>query len=78
MQLDSDDLLARIRQDYPYEYEICQLRALVDAQAREIERLNAVQNAPLLPRAGDTAVFSASAPRPYVTQGLDDEGRHGG
>lgn len=79
MQLDSDVLLARIRQDYPYEYEISQLRTLVDALTAENEQLKANQVTPLLPsRAGDTSVFSASAPLPFVPQGQDDGARHGG
>lgn len=77
MHLDSDELLARIRQDYPYEYEMAQLKTLVDALTRENEQLKAGQ-APLLPRAGDTSVFSASVARPYVTADQDESARHGG
>lgn len=76
MQLDSEDLIAQFKKDWPAEAEVSTLRLLVQVQAREIERLTASQ-APLLPRAGDTSVFTASVPRPYV-QDQDEGARHGG
>lgn len=42
MQLDADDLLAQIRQDYPMQYEISSLRLLATKQAAEIDRLTAL------------------------------------
>lgn len=66
MHLDSDDLLARIRQDWPTEYELTRLRLLADVQAAEIDRLTAAQ----------PGTFTGTAARPYVLG--DDEARHGG
>jgi hypothetical protein len=66
VQLDSEDLLARMRQDWPTEYELTRLRALVDAQEAEIQRLTAL---------APSSTFAATAPRPYSLS--DEEGRHG-
>jgi hypothetical protein len=63
MHLDAEDLLARIRRDFPEAYELCQLRQLVDVQQAEIERLNALV----------APGFDPNSPRPY----LGEEGRHG-
>lgn len=41
MNIDSDVLLARSRRDFPHEYEVCQLRCLVDALTRENDDLHA-------------------------------------
>jgi hypothetical protein len=57
MQLNSDDLLAKIRQDWPTEFELSRLQLLTEVQDREITRLNG-----LLPPAS----YSATSPRPYV------------
>lgn len=61
MQLDGDDLLARIRQDFPVEFELAQLRCLADMQAAEIERLTA-----LVP----TSSYATASTRPFS---LSDE-----
>ncbi|WP_250029821.1 hypothetical protein [Paractinoplanes maris] len=69
MNLDADDLLARIKRDYPTEYQLANLSLIVDMQqtliedqAAEIERLNTLQGA-----------YDPSTPRPY----LETEARHG-
>lgn len=64
MQIDGDDLLARINKDFPVEYELSRLRTLVDLQAAEIERLTA------LPSAGYPTVM------PSVYQVDDTDSRH--
>lgn len=80
MNLDSDDLLGQIRNDWPHEFEWSQLRLLtskqaarIDEQDAEIERLNA-----LLPRT--TTTYSAAGARPYVGSPLPDDetGAHHG
>lgn len=80
MNLDSDDLLAQFRHDYPFEAEVSSLRLLtlkqaarIDEQDAEIDRLNA-----LLPRT--TTTYSAAGARPYVGSPLpdDDTGAHHG
>lgn len=38
--IDSDDLLARIRSDFPHQYEVSQLRCLVDSLTRENDDLH--------------------------------------
>jgi hypothetical protein len=40
--MDADDLLARIRQDHPIEFELSRLSLLCEMQAAEIERLTAL------------------------------------
>lgn len=57
MHLDSDELLARLREDWPTQFELSRLRLLADVQAAEIVRLSG-----LLP----STSYSASSPRPYV------------
>lgn len=57
MHLDSDDLLAQLRQDWPTEFELSRLTLLANVQAAEIQRLNG-----LLP----STSYSATSPRPYV------------
>ncbi len=69
MHLDSDDLLSRIRRDFPVEFELSQLRQLADVQAAEIDRLSA-----LVPPTSSS--FSGLAPRPYVL-GDDQDSHHG-
>jgi hypothetical protein len=66
VQLDSDDLLARIRQDWPTEFELSRLHLLSEVQAAEIERLTTLTQ----------ASFSGSAPRPFSLSD-EPEGRHG-
>nr|WP_221374415.1 hypothetical protein [Actinoplanes polyasparticus] len=63
MNLDSDDLLAQMKQDWPLEFEVSSLRALVRVQQLEIDRLNAVQGS-----------YDPSVPRPFLDP---DGGRHG-
>ena len=75
MQLDSDDLLAQIRHDWPEQYELSELRLLVQRQAEQIERLTQAA-------AQQPATFTGSASLPYtpgVGDGtrLDLEPRHG-
>lgn len=65
MHLAADDLLARIRQNYPTEYELCRLQLLTEVQAAEIERLNASQ----------VTSYTATA-RPYPLPD-EQEMRHG-
>jgi len=65
MQLDSDDLIARFRQQYPVEFELCRLSLLAEVQAARIQELEA-----LLPTS-----YSASTARPYVTAHEQDH-RH--
>jgi hypothetical protein len=65
MQLDSDDLIARFRQQYPVEFELVRLSALVEVQAERIQQLEAQ-----LPTS-----YSATTARPYVTAHEQDQ-RH--
>lgn len=58
MHLDDADLIAQFCRDWPTEAELSRLRALVDAQEQEIQRLNA------LPPSATS--YSVSSPRPYV------------
>lgn len=41
MNIDADALLARIRREYPMQYQLCQMNLTIDLQAAEIERLQA-------------------------------------
>ncbi|MGX6605673.1 hypothetical protein ACWKSP_26595 [Micromonosporaceae bacterium Da 78-11] len=66
MQLNSEDLLARIRREFPAEYEIAQLRELTELQAAEIERLTALTQ--------PATSYTGSVARPYS---IEEEGRHG-
>lgn len=84
MQLDSEDLLAQVRADWPAELELSQLRLLVTRQAEalqdrdeQIARMRA-QLDRLVPPADSTS-FASSAVRPYIpADPLGDEGsRHG-
>jgi hypothetical protein len=83
VNLDSDDLLAQIRQDWPAEYEVSSLRKLaavqhqrIQDQDAEIEALKAqlAQQQPggsYIPSVRPSYVGSASLAD-------DDGGRHGG
>lgn len=67
MQLDADDLLARIRQDFPVQYELAQLRAMVELLQADNDRLSAL-NQP---------AFGSAVARPYIRPADGDgEGRH--
>lgn len=82
MQIDSEDLLARIRQEFPHQFEMARLHLLVDLLQPDNERLTAIvgQQEPPLSQTSviPTAGFAGVA-RPYV-RALDDEdgSRHGG
>ena len=68
MHLDADELLARIKRDYPDAYEYCRLVLLTEKQAAEIERLNKLV-AQQQPYAGAAAVSYLDTEQ--------TEGRHG-
>jgi hypothetical protein len=71
MQIRSEDLLERIQQDFPNEYQWARLNLLVELQAAEIERLNAAAQ----------PSYDPAVPRPYVLEqhvGHGEESRHGG
>lgn len=61
MQLDSDDLLQRIQQEYPVEFELARRGLLIEAQAAEIDRLRA-------------QVQQAQTARPYAGFGNEEQG----
>lgn len=67
MQLDSEDLLARMARDWPTEFELSRLRVLTEVQATRIQELEAQQ----------PTSYSASAARPYVTALDDQDARRG-
>lgn len=83
MQLDSDDLLAQIRQDWPAEYEVSSLRRLAVVQDQRIQdqdaEIEALKTQLAQQQPGGTYVPTV---RPsYVgSASLADEdgGRHGG
>lgn len=69
MQLDAEDLLEQMRQDWPLQYEVSQLRVLVRTQQDTIARLSSMTPTP--------PAFTG-ATRPYSVPSLDEEdGRHG-
>jgi len=63
--LNADDLLARVRQDWPVQLELSQLRLLTELQAAEIARLSG-------PQAGG---FSGAA-RPFGMPEEQEGARH--
>lgn len=83
MQLDSEDLLEQIRTDWPYEYEVSQLRRLAIRHAEalqdreeQIARMRA-QLDRLNPPPESTS-FQSTAVRPYIGDSLGDgDVRHG-
>ncbi len=74
MHLDSDDLLARIRAEFPQEFDRARLGLLVDRQAEEINRLTAE-----LEHLRDNAALPGGIARPFVGQypALDQEAGRG-
>jgi hypothetical protein len=41
VNISADDLLGRIRRDYPTQYQLCQLQLIIEMQDEEIQRLRA-------------------------------------
>jgi hypothetical protein len=39
VNIDADELLARIRRDYPTQYQLCQQQLIIELQYDEIQRL---------------------------------------
>jgi hypothetical protein len=66
VQLDSEEILAQIRHDWPVEHELSTLRLLAEKQAAEIQRLTAAVS-PTSTYAGPTNLYGSDS----------QEGRHG-
>lgn len=81
MNLDADDLLAQVRQDWPVELEISTLRLLTERLQTENERL-AAENGRLTASQVQMSYSGSAGVRPYVGSGSasvldEDPARHG-
>lgn len=75
MHLDSDDLLARIRAEYPDQFELVRRNAIIEAQAAEIDRLTR-ENEQLRATPPPTGIARPFTPS-YEPLGADREAPHG-
>lgn len=66
MHLDADDLLARLRQEWPTEYELTHRQLVIEALTAENERLN-----------HENEQLRQTPAPPGIARPYGDEARHG-
>lgn len=65
MNIEAEELLARIRRDYPMPYQLSQQQLIIDKQYEEIQQLRAEL---VVARESNSSKATGSAPVPAETQ----------